>query len=672
MSPDPASPPRSVRDRVLGTRFGIAVIVALVLFMVSLATRLTLVTLDGALTRDGVGAVLRALAAGAVIDIAVTAWLVVPLVLYLALASERWYRTRIQRRLLIAAVAGAVYLALCVALSEMIFFDEFNGRFNFVAVDYLIYPTEVTTNILESYPAGWLLLGVAAVSAGILWIAHQPIKRALDARTPRRARLLAAGVLLAALAVCYVAAPLLPTRVSSDRALNEIAGNGYRSFLAALTGQDAPYEGLYATRDTAATFTRLHRLVAEPASAGDSGTIGSTERHVRPLRPERRLNVVIVLEESLGSDLVGVVGARRPTLTPRFDSLASEGTLLTHAYSTGNRTIRALEATTSSLPPLPGISIVRRPQSRDLFTLPGLLRSRGYATEFIYGGRAIFDGMGAYMRNNGMERVVEQSDYPEGTFTTAWGVADEAIFDKALVELDSLHATGKPFYALILSVSNHRPYTYPEGRIAAPPSAKKRVNAVQYADYALGRFVRQAREHAFFDSTIFVLMGDHGARVYGAQEIPLASYEVPIVLYAPKLIPAGVKLPTVTSSLDIPPTVLSLLGMGYDSRFFGHDVLTLPDSEGRALMTHNNVLALMKGPRVVILGLRGAADVFRYDSSSRSLTRIAHPDRADRSLVDDAIAYFSGADRMYRSGSYQLHPAHARHAAYTDTPPPAG
>ena len=147
--------------------------------------------------------------------------------------------------------------------------------------------------------------------------------------------------------------------------------------------------------------------------------------------------------------------------------------------------------------------------------------------------------MGEYMRNNGMQLIVEQKDYPKGSFSTAWGVADEVIFDKALATYDSLAATGAPFYSTILSVSNHKPYEYPTGRIAADPSKHWRTNAVQYADYALGRFIRMAKEHPWFDNTLFVLMGDHGARVYGASEIPLPSYEVPVLFYAPGFIPAG-------------------------------------------------------------------------------------------------------------------------------------
>ena len=291
----------------------------------------------------------------------------------------------------------------------------------------------------------------------------------------------------------------------------------------------------------------------------------------------------------------------------------------------------------------------------DLFTLPALLRSRGYATEFIYGGRAMFDGMGAYMRNNGMQRVVEQKDYPSGEFTTAWGVSDEAIFDKALAEMDSLHATGRPFYTLVLSVSNHRPYTYPAGRIAANPNEHKRVNAVQYADWALGRFVRQARAHAFFDSTVFVLMGDHGARVYGAAEIPLASYSVPMVFYAPGIVPAGARVGDLASSMDVPPTILGLLGGDYDSKFFGRDVLSPHARSGLALMTHNNEIALMRGNRLAVLGLRGATTVFDVDAGA-TLHRVATPDSDARDLVEDAIAYFQSADDLYRRGEYRFHP----------------
>jgi phosphoglycerol transferase MdoB-like AlkP superfamily enzyme len=237
-------------------------------------------------------------------------------------------------------------------------------------------------------------------------------------------------------------------------------------------------------------------------------------------------------------------------------------------------------------------------------------------------------------------------------------VADEAIFDKSLAEFDSLHAAKRPFYALVLSVSNHRPYTYPTGRIAADPNQKRRENAVEYADYSLGRFMRQARTHAWFDSTLFVLMGDHGARVYGAQEIPLPSYEVPILLYAPKLIPAGEKVQTIASSMDIPPTIMAVLGATYPSKWFGRDVLHLAPNEGRALMGHNNEIALMQNSSgetlLAVLGLKESTGLFRYDSASKQQIPVANPDPTGKSLIEDAISYFDGADKMYRSGRYKF------------------
>lgn len=643
------------------SRFRLAAGLVLGLMAVFFLVRLVLLILQHAVSHDGFLAVLAALGAGTVADALAALWVAAPFVLYLALAPERWFRSRVHRALVPALFGLACFGVLFVAVVEIFFFLEFNGRFNFVAVDYLMYPTEVVENIWESYPTGLVLGVLAAVSLAVGLLVRKPLRAAWSQPLSFAQRSLAVGAFAAVLAGLTFGVPASLAHVSADRALNEIAANGYTSFWHALLGSDAPYAGLYATRDNAAVFRRLRGLLAEPEAEPASFKPGSTLRHIRPPGPPRKLNVVVVLEESFGSEFVGALHPRRDrpaSLTPSYDALTQEGLLFTHAYSTGNRTIRALEATTSSLPPLPGVSIVRRPQSKDLFTLPSLLRTRGYQTLFVYGGRALFDGMGSYLRANGIERVVEQKDYPEDAFRTAWGVSDQAIFDRALSEMDAMQAQGRPFYTLVLSVSNHRPYKFPEGEIRWDPSLKSRDNAVRYADWALGRFVRQARQHAFFKDTLFVLMGDHGARVYGSAEIPLPSYEVPILFYAPGVpgaIPAGARVDTLTSSLDIPPTVLGVLGMEYDSPFFGHDVLRIDPSAGRALMTHNNEIALMKGSRIAVLGLHRSARLFdvRPDGSFVLLTR---PDRAGVELIEDAISYYTGADTEYRNGSYQMTP----------------
>lgn len=639
---------RSLRN----SRFQIVIIAGLTTLALATLTRLVLLVMGWSeLVASPVSRV-GGLLVGEVFDVLATMWLLAPLTLYLALLTERRFHGPVNRGFVRFLMFMGAYLGVFTFIAEILFFDEFSGRFNFVAVDYLIFPTEVTVNLWESYPLAWILGGILVASAVYVYAIRRKLRAALKTVTPWRMRLGVLGgyaVVLAGLTLS-ISPPM--ARVSDDRTMNEIALNGYYTFWEAFLGQDAPYEGLYAVDSVKAEDARLPRLLEEPQLVAGSLDPLSTLRRVAPAGPTRRLNVVVVLEESLGSMLVGSLHPRDTSLTPRFDSLVTEGTLLANNYSTGNRTIRALEATTASIPPLPGISIVRRPASRDLFTLPEVLRAHGYNTEFIYGGRALFDGMAAYMRGNGMERIVEQKDFPDSDFTTAWGVADEYIFNKALTELDSLSGTGKPFYSLILSVSNHKPYSFPEGRIAADPHARRRENAVMYADYALGRFVRQARSHPWFDSTLFVLMGDHGARVYGASEIPLPSYEVPVLFYAPALIPAGVRVQTLTSSMDVPPTILAQLGISYETLFFGRDVFNLPPSDGRALMTHNNEIALMRGDDVAVLGLQGATDVYRYDKSEGRLRLVETPDSAQRDLLHDAIAYYHAADRLYRSGHY--------------------
>lgn len=666
-----------VRGVLVAPRFAVMRLVVVCFLLLALLTRIALLAMHRAPSVDGLSLTLAALARGTLADLLAGLWVLAPLTLYLTLAPERWFRWRWHIGALRAGVFLGLYAMLFIALAEGFFFAEFDGRFNFVAVDYLIYPTEVSVNLWESYPLVWLLAGLLMVTVVLTRQLRGRLDRLAGPATSLRARLGFAACHGLGLALFTGLLAPFSGHLSEDRALNEIAGNGYQAFWAALMGQDAPYEGLYATRPIEEVLARLPGLLAESAAGPGRFVRGTVRRQVEAAASPRRLNVVIVLEESFGSEFVGALHPGEHNLTPHYDSLAAEGTLLVNAYSTGNRTIRAIEATTASLPPLPGISVVRRPASRDLFTLPALLRAEGYRTMFNYGGRALFDGMGSYVRNNGVDRIIELGDYPDSAFRTAWGVADEVIFDRALAEMDTLAATGDPFYALVLSVSNHRPYLFPEEVVARVPELGGRRNAVRYADYALGRFMRQARAHAFFDNTLFVLMGDHGARVYGAAEIPLPSYEVPILFYAPQWVPAGERVGTLASTLDVAPTVLGILGLGYESRFFGRDVLHLPPNQGRAPMTHNNVVSVMDDSTLVVLGLRGAITLYRRQGGDQAMVPEAQWTSTERDRVEDAIAIYEGADRLYRNGSQHLPPdaapfPPARPTVTTPATPPAG
>ncbi|HEX4962412.1 MAG TPA: LTA synthase family protein [Thermoanaerobaculia bacterium] len=647
----------------LGSRYFLAAALAGIYMAVFLLTRLILLGVQHAVARNGFVAVLATLGAGEVFDAVVALWMVAPLVLYLSLLPEHWFKGRIQRFVLWSGLAVATFSALFTAAIEYYFFEEFNSRFNFVAVDYLAYPTEVADNVWQSYHVALVFTLVVSITGTVLFLLRRPVRETWQRATPPLRRLaFVAGFAVVLAGVTWPVSPAL-AHVSEDRALNEIAVNGYYSFFMALLGKDAPYEGLYATRPQPAVMARVQRLLGmEKSVVPASFTAGSTLRKIDNPGPSRRLNVVVVLEESLGSELVGALHPRPESLTPRFDALTAEGTLLTHAFSTGNRTVRAIEATTSSLPPLPGESIVRRDKSVGLFTLPSLLASQGYQTMFVYGGRALFDGMGTYLQRNGVDRLVDQSSYPEGTFTTAWGACDEAIFTKALEVMDESHAAGKPFYSLVLSVSNHRPFTFPQGHVKEEKRFHRRENVVRYADWALGQFMAQAKSHAFYRDTLFVLMGDHGARVYGASEIPLPSYEVPILFIGPG-VPAGSRLDTLASSLDVPPTILGILGLDYDSKFFGHDVFRTPPEEGRALMTHGSEIALMRGGRIAVLGLRESATLYELDTAKDEIEKAKSVDAAGRELIEDAIAYYNAADRLYRNGGFGFIPSSPRQPA---------
>ena len=372
-----------------------------------------------------------------------------------------------------------------------------------------------------------------------------------------------------------------------------------------------------------------------------------------PARP--RLNVVIFLEESLGSEFWGCLG-RKNTLTPEMDKLAAEeGMLFTNLYASGNRTVRGFEGVLSSFPPLPGDSIVKRDRSDNVETIARVLKRDGYASVFLYGGRGLFDGMRSFAVRNGYDRFVEQKHFAHPTFTTIWGVCDEDLFLRAVEEFRELAKTGQPFCGTVLSVSNHKPYTYPKGRIPEDPDKRRREYAVKYSDYALGRFFEAAKKEAFWTNTVFVVVADHGARVYGKQSIPIHSYEIPLLIAGPAVVKSPEpRLRNWAARWMCRPPFSGCWGARMKRMFFGRDLLKSQPEEGRALLNHNRDIGLLTHDRLVVLGLRQTVEFYQGDPKVVEMSLLPQPTDADREIEKDAIAIYQVADDLYMHRRYRI------------------
>jgi phosphoglycerol transferase MdoB-like AlkP superfamily enzyme len=577
----------------------------------------------------------------------------VPLLLWMLIVPNRQFGKAWHRLLFLTGCVLFWYIQVFLMFVEFFFFDEFRSRFNTVAVDYLIYPKEVFINIWESYHVGYILLLCLVLSLGWTVITARLFRGMWQQPFSPKSRLLH---LAGAVALVLLLAPTLNLKgahVSNDRTLNEIANNGAISFVAAAWTCNLDYGAFYKTLPKAEAYERTRRLLAEPGTHFlEPGESILRQVEGDPKRP--RLNVVLILEESLGSEFWGCLG-RKNTLTPEMDKLAAEeGILFTNLYASGNRTVRGFEGALSSFPPLPGESIVKRDRSDNVETIARVLRRDGYATVFLYGGRGLFDGMRSFAVRNGYDRFVEQKHFKNPTFSTIWGVCDEDLMLRAVEEFRELSKTGKPFLGTVLSVSNHKPFTYPKGRIPEDPDKRRREHAVKYSDYSLGVFFNAARKEAFWTNTIFAVVADHGARVYGKQSIPIHSYEIPLVIAGPAVVTEPRNVGELGGSLDVPTTILGLLGRPYESLFFGRDLLRTPRGEGRALLNHNRDIGLLAKDRLVVLGLKQAVEFYQGDPKRVDMSLLTQPNEPDRELEKDAIAIFQVADDLYMHRRYRL------------------
>jgi phosphoglycerol transferase MdoB-like AlkP superfamily enzyme len=598
----------------------------------------------------GAANLLRIFGVGLAFDLVAASYFFVPLALFLFLVPDRLYRWPPFRWILLAGTLVWIFIMLFNAVAEWIFWDEFGSRFNFIAVDYLIYTREVVGNIVQSYPVGLILGAVALLSVAIAWWTRHWLWASHHVHSHYAGR---AGWLLVLLAVPLLSFSLVDFRMkeqSANRYVNALSGNGVYEFFAAAYNNELNYDSFYYSMPLEEAQARLRTQLSTPHATLASNDPRDLTRIVRYPRPERRLNVVMVMVESLSAEFMTRFGNRQG-ITPRLDALAKEGLLFTNLYATGTRTVRGLEALTLSVPPTPGQSIVKRPNNDALFSLGEVFKAKGYEARFLYGGYGFFDNMNDFYDDNGYQVVDRLAIPPERIHhETVWGVADEDLFTQALLEADKAHANGRPSFMQIMTTSNHRPYTYPEGRIDIP-SKSGREGGVKYTDWAIGDFIERAAKKPWFADTLFVIVADHAAASAGKSGLPVNRYLIPAIFYSPKHIKPA-EFDRLASQIDLLPTLLGLLNFSYKSRFLGYDLFDLEPGRERAFISTYQDLGYLRHGKLVQLGPRRDHTVFKPDFADGSVERLP----AEPELEREAVSWYQVAAWAYNHGRLQWVP----------------
>ncbi|HEX5048062.1 MAG TPA: LTA synthase family protein [Gammaproteobacteria bacterium] len=589
-------------------------------------------------------------------DVVLLCTLLLPTVIALPVFGTNERLVRIGRPLLLVYLVACFTGIVFMETATPPFINQFDARPNRLFVEYLIYPKEVGSTLVDGYlPQVIAAVVVVCVTA---WLLQRALRRSLQkTRKIHWLTAIAAAPVLAVLCVLGGRSTLdhrgvNPSTValSTDPMVNDLALNSAYTVSYAVYQEHHELPGGF--RYAAMPDDEVLRRVKAGMQVGES-TFGTdaipTLHHQIATAPRAHpKNLVIVLEESLGAEFVGALGGK--PLTPRLDGLARDGWWLEHLYATGTRSVRGLEALVTGFTPTPAESVIKLGRSqRNFFSIAELLRNQGYDTSFIYGGEAQFDNMRRFFMNNGFDFVVDEDDYVNPMFRGSWGVSDEDLFARASAEFEKPH--DRPFFSLVFTTSNHDPFEYPDGRINPYDKDDPHTinNAVQYADYALGQFFDRARTQPYWNDTVFLVVADHNSRVYGAKLVPVEHFHIPALILGGGIEPRVYE--PVASQIDLPPTLLSLIGVSGDHPMIGHD-LTRPEPatwQGRAIMQYGDTQAYMQGRTLAILRKDLPPEVYEYDGRA-TLT----PAPADSELVANAIAHADWSSETYERAAYRL------------------
>ncbi len=363
--------------------------------------------------------------------------------------------------------------------------------------------------------------------------------------------------------------------------------------------------------------------------------------HFQTKKPK---NLVIFLQESMGYQFVEAVGGEKG-ITPNMNRLSKEGILFKDLYSNGTRSIRGIAGTVAGNFSIPGKGVLKRNKSQsDFFTIASLLKPQGYYTSFIYGGESRFDNMRSWFLGNGF--IIDQPKFTNPSFVGTWGVCDGDVVDRANEEYKKLYAQNKKFASVIFSTTNHNPFDFPKDKIKLVDSVERKSvkNTIKYADFAIGEFIKKARQESYYKDTIFVIIADHNIRVYGDDLVPVDMFHIPAIILGQDLKPYVYD--KIATQPDVLATVLDLIGLDLKYSIMGHSIFS-DKKQNISLMQFHTAYALRVDNQIAVLRPNKKPITFLY--KDKHLVQID----SDVELEKDVLAFIVTLNNLYNTKNYK-------------------
>lgn len=606
--------------------------------------------------------IIRAFFTGFLYDLAIGSLFLFLYGIYLLFFPKRWIGSVFDRcftYFYLTLIFIIIYFSL---LAEIPFWDEFGVRFNFIAVDYLIYTYEVVENINQSYPLPVIALVLVGLIVSTIFIFKKRniFKNTFSDKSPisNRIKYVLPFVIIAV--ALGLTMKNKQADFSNNLVVNELGKNGAFSFVSAFKSNELDYETFYPKLSDKEAYAVVKKSLLQEDQNYVSSQFDDISRATKG-NQEQDPNIILIAIESFSADFLSTFG-NKDNLTPNYEKLANESMFFTNLYATGTRTVRGMEALTLSVPPTPGNSIVRRPNNDNLFSVSSIVKSKNYQPYFIYGGDGYFDNMNNFFGGQGFDIVDRDRGNPlsdniktqrfkiedkEVSFENAWGICDEDLYKQSIKYADKSAKANKPFFQFVMTTSNHKPYTFPAGKIDLPQG--ERNGAVKYTDHALGKFINDAKSKPWFKNTVFVIVADHCASSAGKWEINIAKHHIPAIIY--NLHQKPEKIERLTSQIDVMPTLFGYLGWNYNTSLYGKDINQTKIGDERAFIGNYRTLGMLKGNIFTQIDDRKRVKQFVVSGADRSLSEVK---AKNNDQVAETISYYQTASERFKNGKMKM------------------